>query len=442
MFQDGDRVIIGLSGGADSVCLIVLLKELTNTLHIELKAVHVHHGLRGAEADRDASYAEELSGKLEVPFVLVRCDAAAYAAEHGFSLEEAGRILRYDALEREMKNWYGSKIAVAHHADDNTETILHNLFRGSGLKGLGGIPPVRGAIVRPLIHISREEIMTCLNTRGIAYCEDSTNTSTDYTRNKLRHLIIPTVRKEINDDAVDHILQAGRLAREADDYLEKTAESILREYAAVSDHEISIPVSILLNKDLIIQKYMVRLMLETLIKTRKDITSVHIEKICSLAQKQVGRRVDLPYALTAVRTYDCLCITLKFTETYGEHKPDFEGDGLHVPEYMIFTYEKGMNFPKNQYTKWFDYDKIKGTLSVRYRKTGDYITLASGGTKTVKSYMIDTKIPKAERDRIPLLTEGSHVLWIIGHRISAYYKITEDTRTVLQVRFDGGKHNG
>jgi tRNA(Ile)-lysidine synthase len=149
LFAPGDRVIVALSGGADSVCLLAVLNELREVLGLELKAVHVHHGLRGKEADRDSDYAGKLSKTLGVPFACVRVDAALYAREHGMSVEEAGRHLRYQIFEKECQDFLGTKIAVAHHRDDQAETILYNLFRGTGLKGLGGMRPVRDKIVPP-----------------------------------------------------------------------------------------------------------------------------------------------------------------------------------------------------------------------------------------------------------------------------------------------------
>ncbi len=212
LFSPGDRVIVALSGGADSVCLLVVLNELKEVLGLELKAVHVHHGLRGKEADRDSDYAGKLSETLGVPFACVRVDAALYAREHGMSVEEAGRHLRYQIFEKELLGFSGTKIAVAHHRDDQAETILYNLFRGTGLKGLGGMRPVRDKIVRPLLSVGREEILAYLAEKGISYCEDSTNAQTDYVRNRIRSRILPEIREQVNRRAGENILHAGEMA--------------------------------------------------------------------------------------------------------------------------------------------------------------------------------------------------------------------------------------
>lgn len=433
LLEPGDRVIVALSGGADSVCLLVILNELKKETSIELFAVHVHHGLRGSEADRDSLYAQELSERLGVPFVCVHVKAAEYAKEHGMSEEEAGRHLRYQILEEERIRVGGTKIAVAHHAGDQVETVLYHLFRGSGLKGLGGIRPLRDTIIRPLLSSDRLEILEFLEERGIGHCEDSTNASGDYIRNRLRNEIIPAVTERINSGACGNILQAAEIAFEADAYLEKTAERLFCEFGIQSETgALGILVEPLLLEDGIIRRYVVRRMIGEMSLSLKNITSIHIKDTAALLEKGAGRRVDLPAGLYAERSYG---------ELWLRQKDKQEEKLLPEPQMTVFSYEKGQEFPKNRYTKWFDYDKINNALAVRFRETGDYITLAGGGKKTVKAYMIDEKIPKEKRDRIPLVADGSHILWVIGYRISEYYKITGDTHTVLQIQINGGKND-
>ncbi len=445
LFAPGDRVIVALSGGADSVCLLVVLNELREVLGLELKAVHVHHGLRGEEADRDRDYARELSEKLGVAFSCIQVDAALYAREQGMSVEEAGRHLRYQIFEKERLEFSGTKIAVAHHRDDQAETILYNLFRGTGLKGLGGMRPVRDRIVRPLLSVGREEILAYLEEKGISYCEDSTNAQTDYVRNRIRSQILPEIREQVNKRAGENILHAGEMAAQADEYLEKQAEGILKARGvwerdkAGTKRARGVGAKALLAEDDIIRNYVIRRMIRSVNESMKDITMTHVESAAALLFGSSGRQVDLPCGLIAVRTPGELWIKKKKTEELVDKEKDFP---LPKLDFKVFPYKKGQEIPKNGYTKWFDYDKIKCALSVRYRETGDYMTLAGGGKKTIKAFMIDEKIPKEEREKIPLVAEGSHVLWVIGHRISEYYKITDDTHTVIQMQLDGGKNNG
>ena len=455
MTAPGDAVIVALSGGADSVCLLTVLKQLA-TPEFLLRAVHVHHGIRGAEADRDEDFAQKLCESLSVPLCVAYCHVPAYAAEHGLSEEEAGRILRYQVLEKEAGKWEqelpaGSrgKIALAHHRDDNAETILHHLLRGSGLTGLAGIRPVQGRRIRPLLCVGREEIRAYLEAGHISWCEDSTNQSPDYTRNRIRSQVLPLLKTAVNEQAEEHILQAGQIIGQADAYLRQQAEEIWQEAVCGREEDLAaIPLTAFARQPEILKTYLIRHMLDQLHPGWKDIGSRHFTAIAELAGKPVGSRLDLPGGLMARTGYETLEIVRK-TEREVSVKTESGADGeIHgrqtVPELhmTVFSRQKDQEIPKNQYTKWFDYDKIKGTLSVRTRRTGDYLILPSGGSKTIARYMIDEKIPKEKREQILLLAEGSHVLWVVGFRISEYYKIEEHTENILQVTCDGGKDYG
>ena len=455
MTAPGDAVIVALSGGADSVCLLTGLKQLA-TPEFLLRAVHVHHGIRGAEADRDEAFAQKLCESLSVPLCVAYCHVPAYAAEHGLSEEEAGRILRYQVLEKEAGKWEqelpaGSrvKIALAHHRDDNAETILHHLLRGSGLTGLAGIRPVQGRRIRPLLCVGREEIRAYLEAGHISWCEDSTNQSPDYTRNRIRSQVLPLLKTAVNEQAEEHILQAGQIIGQADAYLRQQAEEIWQEAVCGREEDLAaIPLTAFARQPEILKTYLIRHMLDQLHPGWKDIGSRHFTAIAELAGKPVGSRLDLPGGLMARTGYETLEIVRK-TEREVSVKTESGADGeIHgrqtVPELhmTVFSRQKDQEIPKNQYTKWFDYDKIKGTLSVRTRRTGDYLILPSGGSKTIARYMIDEKIPKEKREQILLLAEGSHVLWVVGFRISEYYKIEEHTENILQVTCDGGKDYG
>ena len=455
MTAPGDAVIVALSGGADSVCLLTVLKQLA-TPEFLLRAVHVHHGIRGAEADRDEAFAQKLCESLSVPLCVAYCHVPAYAAEHGLSEEEAGRILRYQVLEKEAGKWEqelpaGSrvKIALAHHRDDNAETILHHLLRGSGLTGLAGIRPVQGRRIRPLLCVGREEIRAYLEAGHISWCEDSTNQSPDYTRNRIRSQVLPLLKTAVNEQAEEHILQAGQIIGQADAYLRQQAEEIWQEAVCGREEDLAaIPLTAFARQPEILKTYLIRHMLDQLHPGWKDIGSRHFTAIAELAGKPVGSRLDLPGGLMARTGYETLEIVRK-TEREVSVKTESGADGeIHgrqtVPELhmTVFSRQKDQEIPKNQYTKWFDYDKIKGTLSVRTRRAGDYLILPSGGRKTVTRYMIDEKIPKETRDQILLLAEGSHVLWVVGYRISEYYKMEEHTENILQVTCDGGKDYG
>lgn len=448
MLEPGDRVIAAVSGGADSVCLLALLREMRTSLGLELRVVHVHHGLRGREADRDAEFVRKLCSDLDVPCHIIRVDVVGLAKEKGMSEEEAGRCLRYQVFEREAKAWEEEdgvetgmeisrqesgaqrpvQVAVAHHRDDQAETILHNIFRGSGLPGLRGIPYVRGRIIRPLLDAGKKDILEWLTAKGLPHVEDSTNSGDHYTRNRIRGHLLPWIEDEVNQGAAGNILRLGRLAGQADQYLRSQAVCWMERYVSWGGRDAVIEGEAFEEQPEIIRSYIVMELLKGLSGQGKDLGERHVQQVIELGGRPVGKEVSLPFALAARKEYGGIRIGPK----------DFLGEEMGMPlpqlEFETFSYEKGAEFPKKMYTKWFDCDKIGGTPVVRTRQTGDYITLSEGRTKTVNRFMIDEKIPRQMRDGIPLLADGSHVMWIIGWRISQFYKIGPDTKRVLEAR--------
>lgn len=461
MTRPGDGVLVGLSGGADSVGLLLVLWKLRETFQISLRALHVHHGLRGAEADRDAAFSRMLCERLEVPFYEFRIDAAKEALDRKCSVEEAGRQARYRLYEETALAWEeemcpdltsenaGEKeaaaarvhIATAHHADDNAETVLFNLFRGSGLTGLSGIAPVRGRIIRPLLWAQRSEIQTWLRQQGQDWVEDSTNQESEYSRNWLRNELLPAVEERLNAQAVRHIDQAGRRIRQADAYLEEVAEEWLQKHAPDGKAD----AGALAEQAEIVQGYIVRRLFLKSKMPLRDVTETHVQAVRELLHQGTGKSISLPHGFRAVNIYGFL--EVRPLSHPGERKgvllPGIQNGNLL--QMHTFPCEKGDEFPKNQYTKWFDYDKINVGLSIRYRKNGDYLTLSGGGKKKLRRYMIDEKIPENERDRIPVLADGDHVLWVVGYRISDYYKITDETEHILEAEVilpGGGEPEG
>ena len=236
LIRPGDGVVVGLSGGPDSVFLLYALHTLQPRMGFTLWAVHVHHGIRGAEADRDEAFSEKLCAKLDIPFRAVHVAAPAYAAQHGLSLEEAARILRYEALEaarQQLTQAPAAWIAVAHHLDDQAETVLHNLVRGAGLRGLAGMENRRNHVIRPLLSIKREDILKWLKQYDIPYVTDSTNADPHYTRNRIRSTVLPELR-EINPEASAHIAHSAALLREADAYFHALALQYVDAHATLT----------------------------------------------------------------------------------------------------------------------------------------------------------------------------------------------------------------
>lgn len=442
MIATGDRVIAGVSGGADSVCLLFQLLEYQKKCEFSLEVVHIEHGIRGGESLEDAAFVEELCQKHGILFHLRRFDVLSIARERKLSVEEAGRQVRYAAFAELLQERGANKIAVAHNRDDQAETILMNLARGSGLKGLGGMLPVRGQVIRPLLGTGRAQIEEYLRERGIAWRVDTTNLEPDYARNRTRLLVLPALSQAVNERAAEHIAQAGFRLQRIQTYLEHE-EKKLEERLVKSSGKDSVKIvrDDFLMQERLMQEYLIQRCLER-IGGLKDVGEVHIEALCRLASLENGKEVKLPGRLRGKNKNEFLVLE---RENEGR-KEELEGAEICIPgvtcwgDFRIVT---SLEAPENQiiaekkYTKWFDYDTIKNKLQIRTRKSGDYLTVnAQGGRKTLKKYFIDEKILQEERDFIPLLADGSHILWAVGYRISEAYKVKGHTRCILKIHLE------
>ncbi len=507
MIEPGDRIVAGVSGGADSVCLFYVLLELQKSIPFTFCTVHVDHGLR-EDAFRDAAYVKTLCEAHAIPCELVHEDVGAYAAERRMSEEEAGRELRYRAFAAVNARRYGGegKIAVAHQRDDRAETTLFRLFRGSGLRGLCGVEPIRGNVIRPLLCVTRAEIEEWLRGRGIGFCTDVTNAADDYARNRIRHHILPYAEREICRGSAAHVCQAAEMLSEAADYLELRTREAYGEcvYVRADGAELLIREREFGGLHPYLKGSLIHYCFGELTPAAKNITSAHVGSVCGLFEKQTGRRLNLPCGITARREYEGVALSRRkgrapagrvggagdtaqaagtdgfrdtaqaesaggFRDTAQAESADGFRDALQTAggeavldltkprgtvcfgglrfDYRVFAPEHGADFlqeiPKNDCAKWFDYDTIKKSVRFRYRGAGDYFTIGTAGEKkSVRKYMIDEKIPSDERGRVVLLAEGSHVLWAVGGRISEAYKVSAQTKRIVEIHIAGGKCDG
>lgn len=454
MIEAGDKIIVGVSGGPDSVCLLFLLKRYKKMLDISLAVVHMEHGIRGKESAEDAAFVENLCRDWEIPFFLYRKDVPKLSREWKCSEEEAGRRVRYEAFEEVRERIGAEKIAVAHNQDDQAETILFHLARGSGLLGLTGIQPVRGRIIRPLLCLSRAEIEEILEKEGLLSRTDATNREIEYTRNRIRLHILPLLREELNTKASEHIARTGEMLSSIEDYMISQAALEAKQLMQEKNGLLYLDRRALHDKHEAMKDYILRCcLMRALGGDLHNISFVHIADLKRLCDNQSGRRLNLPRGLAAYTENDMLVIgprealvhysCFKMRDTYCS-----QGGGLSITlpdkgevwygKYHILTAlepYKNEIIPEKMYTKWFDYDTIKNTVQIRSRMEGDYLTVtADGKRKTLKKYLIDEKIPAGERGGLCLLADESHILWVIGHRISEAYKVTEKTQRVLKVQ--------
>ena len=457
MIEQSDVVVAGVSGGADSVCLLLHLLELKEKLSFTLAAVHVQHGIRGEESLQDAAFVEELCRRYQVQLFRYDYDVPEYAKQHGYSEEEAGRNLRYESFHKALEELGApeGKIAVAHNRNDLAETMLHHLARGTGLRGLSGIHPCSDGIIRPVLCLERREIVYYLEENEISYITDSSNLSDGYTRNRIRHHVLPAMEKEINGKTVEHMAETARILREADGYLRRKGAELLEQCRQKTGYLLD---GAFFEKPDIVREYAVMEAFERLSGKRKDFTSLHVRQVFSLQKKETGRYIKLPGNIQAVRSYGGVRLekTVSGPGTTEGVSAEKKGSGnpaemffeiplsgiLECPfgifETKIFHY-KNQKIEEKKYTKWMDYDKIKGSPCVRTRKQGDYLVVNSaGGRKKLNRIFIDEKIPAGLRDQIPVVAAGSEILWIPGGRMNEQYKITSTTGRVLELHYQGG----
>lgn len=463
LLREGDIVFVGVSGGADSVALLHCLLAIEKQLGVTLRVIHVEHGIRGEESVMDAAFTENLCNALGI-----ECKVTAVGnqikqmTDTHMSPEEKARIARYRAFEKEAEETErrtGSRvrIAVAHHANDNVETVLFHLIRGTGLDGLRGMPVKRERIIRPFLGMERRQIEAYLEEKRQSYREDATNAEIKYDRNKLRHGIMPQL-EEINAGAVRHMNQTALLLGEFADYIRQETDKALRE-ATISDREAyllgEIDAACIKKFPAFLQKEILHAWIGEFIAGAKDIGEAHIRQMEELLCAQTGKRICLPKEMTVVRTYRGLGIYKN--EADREEMPCsvvLEKEGLAKNETIkiaangkkyqirVFTFDNTKKIPTNLYTKWLDYDKIKNNVHLRGRTKGDYMTIsAKGGTKKLQDYFVNEKIPAGMRDDIPLFCDGNHVMWVVGYRMSEYYKITQETKNVLEIQLTEEKEN-
>ena len=446
MIQRGDTIVVGVSGGADSVCLLFLLKKYAPVFELSLEVVHMEHGIRGKSSLRDAAFVENLCGKWEIPVHIYHRDVPKLAGEWKCSQEEAGRRVRYEAFEEIREKIGAASVAVAHNQDDQAETILWNLIRGSTLTGLCGMPPVRNGkrkIIRPLLCLSRREIEEILQREGLECCQDETNFQDCYTRNKIRHKVLPFLSGELNAGAVAHLAETGERLSAIEAYMKEQGEKKAKAFGFSKGKGFYLEREALNQEPSAMKSYILKECLNHVSHGEglRDLGAVHLAALERLALSQSGRRMTLPGKLS-VRTEGAYLVFEKSVPD-GE-EPVLSPVPLAVPgktEYGKYSFVtalkpyKNERISENRYTKWFDYDTIKNTVQLRQRQSGDYLSInGKGETKTLKKYLIDEKVSREERKELCLLADGAHILWVVGRRISEAYKVTEKTKWVLKVQ--------
>ncbi len=468
MISKKEHILVGVSGGADSLCLLQVLHCFSKKEKWKLTAVHIHHGIRGKEADKDEEFVKEFCEKWKIPCIAYHCQVPLEAKLKKEGEEETARRLRYQAFAEAKRTLHADKIALAHHKDDQAETMLFHLIRGSSFQGLCGMQPINEDRIRPFLCVERKEICRYLKEKEISYRTDFSNFSEKYARNKLRLSVFPLL-EQINAKAACHMAETAEQMLEAEHYLKEQTGAAL-ERLGLCHNGIWQEESFYIEKEAYEQEASFirkRVLYEAICKlagSKKDIEECHIIEFDKLFSKQSGKKIELPYHLFAKRDFFGIRLEKIEKEPFNENSISFslfsEQERAYIeqmrkyhPEKFPLTgekelseqvgkitwklcfFEKNVIIPKNNYTKWFDYDKISTAL-FRTRRAGDWFILdASGKHKKLKQYFIHEKIPKEEREHVLLLANGSHIIWIIGGRISEEYKVGEVTQMVLELQF-------
>ncbi|WP_291583566.1 tRNA lysidine(34) synthetase TilS [Clostridium sp. UBA6640] len=441
MINDGDRIIIALSGGPDSISLLHILHTLKNKLNITIYAAHVNHLLRGNDAYKDEELCEKYCDELGILCFVKRVDINQLSKIKNISHELAGREARYEFFDELMKKYDCNKIAIAHNLNDQAETVLMRMMRGTGIEGLVGIRPVRDNIfIRPLIEITRKEIEKYCEENELPAAIDKTNFENIYARNKIRLELIPYMENNFNKDIIHTLNRMSNIIREDSDYLEEISDEIFKKYCYRKGDRVIIYKDAFREHKTIIT----RVLRKAILQIKGDLYNIensHIIDIIKLYNQNTGKTIMLPDSLMVDNVYKDIHIYKEIKDhntNVHEMIPfndEFYCEKLHIKIITkIFHKNNDINLTDSDMAKYFDFDKVKDNIVLRYRKDGDRFTsLGMKGSKKLKDLFIDLKVPRHERDIIPLICFGDEIGWIVGYRISEKFKVDNNTERILQI---------
>jgi len=430
MLEKGDKVLCAVSGGADSVCLLNVILSLRDEYSLSVYVANVNHLIRGQEADRDSSFVKEICKEKNVECFYREYDVPAISQKRKIGEEECGRILRYEFFDELSDKLGGAKIATAHNLNDNAETVLFRLARGTSSQGLGGIKHVRGNIIRPLLDVTREEIEDYLKENNISWCEDSTNKLALYSRNKLRICVMPLL-EEISKGAQKKIASAAKLMREDDMFLSQCAEEKIKECF----FENSLLVAPIEKVHISIKRRIIAYVLEKW--GAKEISVEKIDSFIEFLSKENGKSFDINSEYFAEKSYDKICLVKRKKEEKKSFILDADRECSSDGWRLRATVSKIPPKNKANNIAIFDAEKLSLPLAVRYRQNGDKI-LQSGmnGAKKISDIFTDEKIEKHLRDTIPIVEKESEILFVCGLRKTSLYSVDKNTKEYLILEYE------
>lgn len=453
MIQSGDKVLVALSGGPDSVCLLHILSELRDLLHIEVYAAHVNHCLRGESALKDEAYVKNLCKILNIKCFVKRVDINKISKERNISTEMAGREERYKFFEELKNENLLDKIAIAHNANDQAETLIMRALRGTGIEGLVGIKPVRdGFFIRPILILRRNEIEKYCENNDLNPRIDETNLEDIYSRNKIRLKAIPFIENNFNPDIVTTLNRLAYSCSKDVEFIQEEVEKRFPNLCIKEKNGITIKEEAFDEKEALLTRIIKKALVEVSSK-HNNFELKHIYDIIDLKHKGTGKQINITNGIVALNEYGQIKIKLINSQKIKENKVlnlenikyeldknqkvVIEDSILGKYELIVEDFKKGEKFSRDRFIKSFDYDKISN-IDIRFRQNGDkIIPLGMKSSKKLKDIFINNKVPKEERDFIPLVLFNNEIAWVIGFNVSETFKVTNKTKKVIKITFKG-----
>jgi tRNA(Ile)-lysidine synthase len=443
LLEHHDRVMVALSGGPDSVALLFCLSLLREHLCIRLFSIHINHLIRGQEADRDADFAARFSKKLGIPGRILNIDVPRLAREEKLSLEQAGRYARYTLLRKHALQLGATRIATGHNLDDQAETVLMKMLRGTGSKGLQGIYPVLGHfVIRPLLEVTRDEIMAFIRHHGLEFREDTSNLDMSHLRNRIRKHLMPVLVRDYNPHIKDALWAQCQVIKDEDELLEELARRFFKRMARPGRESVALEIREILTLPAALQRRIMRKAIESVKGNLDDVSFSHIERLRESLVGKTGSEVDLPGEVRSVRNYGAFLLfkeyshdPIKVEETEVQIPGRMELGGLDMAVRAEIAAGLTMDGLQRESEALLDLDRADMPLRIRRRKEGDrFFPLGLGGSKKLKEFFIDEKIEKRKRDSIPLLVDAQdRIMWVMGHRIDDRFKVTSTTQRILHM---------
>lgn len=437
LIKNGDKILIALSGGPDSVFLSNFLIKYKQRFKIDIGIIHINHMLRGKEADVDEKFCRALARNYKIPFHLYRKNIKVFSKKNKISIEEAGRKVRYSCFEMTAGKFNYSKIATAHNCNDNTETVFLNLIKGTGLRGISGIPFQRGNIIRPILNTAKEDILEFLEINDISYRVDKSNLENDYERNFLRNEIFPLLKEYLNPSLDKSIFNSSELFKDVYSFVLKRLENDYKSASQFREDKLFIDINNFLKIERGIRTEYIKLQVEQNFRVQPSLND--LKKIMSLNENNPGEKVELSQNLTAIRDRKEIVI-FQIDKTDGRNQAKIKSESEFFDNYLNKTIsikkmqDVPVKYSKNKMIEYISGDNISGQLRLRKWRHGDrFFPLGLKGSKKVSDFLTDQKISPLNKIDQLVLTDDENIIWVVGLRIDNRFKINKNTEKVLEL---------